>query len=444
MKKNNHYPTILFQCSPSLGLLDSWLSVLSVLRKKLPKANFIFLASNTGIMDQVNLKNDLIKISENTFDKIIFRSDAGILLSTNSFSEAIKLNLRSRIKLFYYALKVLNKFKLKYLYKFIDLIYKFIVSRIYLNSKFDLNLFQRSNYITLFDMTDLFKPYNRDLKKIITRRKNFSLLHGTGIKGVQIRKDSIYKKNLYKDINFKNTTAYLFSKYEVPYYKKFLSQKQIKVYGIPKHDRWWVNYLLNQNKKQISRKKYIFLISRPTSTTLKKSKRIAFLNMIKKISLEYNLKVIIKLHPKELKNDLYKLVFDSGEKKISYMFSSDHPFILGRDCLFAICYYSGVPVDLLKLGIPTIELSDFTGINDDDHEYSLRNNNGEAIREYRYLGLVLGASTYSEFRSHVKNILYNRKNVIKKLQKNYNKVFISKKKINSLISDEIKNNFVYE
>jgi len=91
------------------------------------------------------------------------------------------------------------------------------------------------------------------------------------------------------------------------------------------------------------------------------------------------------------------------------------------------------------LGVPTIELSDFKGIPDDDHKYSLRNNNGEAIREYRYLNLVLGASTYPEFKKHITAIFNDKRKIVNKLQRNYRKVFVTKRKINNLISDEIKN-----
>ena len=250
LKKNTiNYPVILFQCSPGLGSLDSWLSILSALRNKLPNAKFIFLSSNPGTMDQVDLESNLIKISKKIFDEIIFRSDAGILLSAKTFKEAKGLNFRSRVKVFYYVLKILKKIKLNFFFKFINNIYKVFILSMYSYARFNLNLLKNSKYVTLFDMTDLFKEYNRDLRKIITDRKNFSILHGTGIKGIQIRKHLSNKNNLYKGMNFKNTIAYLFSKYELPFYEKYLNKKNIRIYGIPKHDRQWIKFLLNQIKK---------------------------------------------------------------------------------------------------------------------------------------------------------------------------------------------------
>ena len=163
--------------------------------------------------------------------------------------------------------------------------------------------------------------------------------------------------------------------------------------------------------------------------------------MIKKIALEHDLNIIIKLHPKEIGQNLYKRAFDSGSGKVNWKFSVDHPFSLGKNCQFAVSFYSGVPLDLLQLGVPTIELSDFRGIDHDDHPNSLRNTRGEAVREYRYLNLVLGATTFEEFQNHVKKIFSDKQKVINDLNKNYSKIFKHKMKSSDIISDEIINAF---
>ena len=161
--------------------------------------------------------------------------------------------------------------------------------------------------------------------------------------------------------------------------------------------------------------------------------------MIKKVAIKYNLEIVVKLHPREYKTSLYEQVFNSNGEKIKWMISNRHPFSIGKKCEFAISYYSGVPVDLLHLGVPTIELSDFRGITRDDHEFSMRNSKGEPVREYRYLNLVLGASSENEFENHVKEILYDKNKVVKDLQKNYEKIIPTTQNINNIIAEEIKN-----
>tara|TARA_B100000925_G_C21951667_1_gene449255 strand:- start:898 stop:1203 length:306 start_codon:yes stop_codon:yes gene_type:complete len=101
----------------------------------------------------------------------------------------------------------------------------------------------------------------------------------------------------------------LFSKNEISFYKEVYSLKteQIKVYGIPKHKTQWIeNFEVNNIE---SDKKYIFIISRPTNEWITKNRRIKFLKMIKKIAIKYNLEVVIKLHPRELTNSLYRRIF---------------------------------------------------------------------------------------------------------------------------------------
>src|SRR5690625_5063167 len=95
------------------------------------------------------------------------------------------------------------------------------------------------------------------------------------------------------------------------------------------------------------------------------------------------------------------------------MFSNAHPFTIGRHCLFAVSYYSGVAVDLIALDIPTIELLDLRGIHKYDELNKLRNKKGDPVLNYRYHGLVLGSSTKEEFIHQVKRVMNHREEVMK-------------------------------
>uniref|UniRef100_UPI004048E171 hypothetical protein n=1 Tax=Aliarcobacter sp. TaxID=2321116 RepID=UPI004048E171 len=90
-EQNENY-RILFMCSPSLGVLDSWISVLIVLKAKLPNAHFVFIASKAGTIEQISINQDLKVLAERIFDSVVFRSDSGVLLKTVTFNDAIKLN----------------------------------------------------------------------------------------------------------------------------------------------------------------------------------------------------------------------------------------------------------------------------------------------------------------------------------------------------------------
>jgi hypothetical protein len=441
--KQNQETYILFICSPSLGVLDSWMSILKVLKNKLSNVHFVFIASNVGVIDQIELNSNLLKSAREIFDSVIFRADSGAWLGVKTFQDAEKLNTRSKIKVFHYGLRLMNRFKFKILGKFINFSYKAIISNVFSNNLYSISSLRDLKYVTLFDICELGKPYNKELYNIISNTPNFSILHGTGITGIQTNQVYKVKKDMPK-IDVKNTTAYIFSEKEISFYEDAygLTRKQIKVYGIPKHQKEWIKELTS--KSNISESRYIFVISRPTNEWLTIERRRKFLEMIKNIAIKYQLKIFIKLHPKEAKGsltkgNLVKKIFNSGSDSIDWDYSNIHPFTLGKNCEFAVSFYSGVAVDLLPLGVPTIELSNFTGIEQEDNEYSLRNSRGEAVREYRYLNLVLGASSYEEFDRHVIEIMNNKEKVVRSLQANYLKLFPVIENVNTLIAEEIEN-----
>src|SRR5690625_8005648 len=107
------------------------------------------------------------------------------------------------------------------------------------------------------------------------------------------------------------------------------------------------------------------------------------------------------------------------------MFSNAHPFTIGRHCLFAVSYYSGVAVDLIALDIPTIELLDLRGIHKYDELNKLRNKKGDPVLNYRYNGLVLGSSKNEEFIQQVKREMNHREKVVKELRADYERQYHS-------------------
>ena len=121
--------------------------------------------------------------------------------------------------------------------------------------------------------------------------------------------------------------------------------------------------------------------------------------------------------------NIMKMYLRKKEYKKSWEISTKHPFILGKNCEFAVSFYSGVPIDLIVFGVPTIELLDLKNIKGYDNEYALRDNNGEPVLNVRYLNLVLGTSSFKGFQEHVENILNDRDGVIDRLKEEYKKTF---------------------
>lgn len=427
---------VLFVCSPSLGLLDSWISILIPLRKKLPRAQFIFIAPRTKLISEINLQSVLFQMANNVFDLVVFKSQSNTWLCSDTFKNAKKINSYSTIKIFHYGMRALEELNFNSLRQLLSKIYMTTVSVICSKFLFEINKIKKTKYLTLFDLYELDKPYNKDLHKIISNQDNFSLIHGVNPRGIQ-------HESKKKIIDAKKTKLFALSERELEHYKNTyaLNPDQMKVYGIPRHEKKWIENILKKEDSELSDNKYIFLISRPISTYLPYDKKKQFLEMIKIAAEKFDLKVVIKLHPKEETDKIFTEIFGQNRYKKNWEFSDKHPFVLGKNCEFAISFYSGVPIDLIILGVPSIELLDLKGIKEYDNEFSLRDSKGEPVFNLRYLNLIKGTSSYIEFERYIKEILNDRNSIVDKLKKEYKKVFPVIENVNQLIVEEIyKNN----
>jgi hypothetical protein len=388
---------------------------------------------------EIDINSFLIKTSEKIFDLIIFKSFSNLWICTKTFEEAKKINLESYNIFFDFIIRLFKKLNFNKLSSYLNKSYRLFSLKKYFNFSFDINEILQTNYITLFDIYELDKGYNKDLYQIITKNFNFSIKHGSI--------PEVFKKNKKKIklLEISKSYVYALSKIETKYYKKFfgLNESQIKVFGNPKHNKSWINHILRIDNQLKERKKNIFLISRPESTYLPLNKKKSFLKMIKSVSIKNNLKVIIKLHPKEVNSKIYREIFDASNENISWEISNKHPYVLGKYCEFAVSFYSGVPIDLIKVGTPSIELLDLKGIYEFDNKNSLRNKKKEPVLNVRYLDLVLGASNEEEFKNYVVKILNDKKSIVKNLQSQYSKIFFNSQKTNKIIVDDIINKIRY-
>jgi len=141
-----------------------------------------------------------------------------------------------------------------------------------------------------------------------------------------------------------------------------------------------------------------------------------------------------------MQSKVYHEIFGSSEYGKSWVYSGLHPFFLGQNCRFAITFFSGVAIDMMKIGVPTIEYLDIRGMKKYDNKKSLRND-GYPILGYRDLGFVYGASDLKQFEFHVKRIMDKRKIVNKELAEKYFNFFTTSDKVSQNVAKEIHSSF---
>ena len=173
--------TVLFICAPNLGLLDSWIPVLLKLKKKLPKSQFIFLAPRARSISEINVDTFLFKMAAMVFDVIVFKSKSNNWMCSKSFLGAKKLNFSSNIKILNFLIHVLNNLHLSKFSKITQNIYKRIISVAYSKYLFNFDMLNKTKYVTLFDLFELYKHYYQDLTLLISHKPNYSLTHGINL-----------------------------------------------------------------------------------------------------------------------------------------------------------------------------------------------------------------------------------------------------------------------
>ena len=386
-------------------------------------------------------------MADKVFDSIVFKSQAGYWLVADNFAQTKKKNRVGRFEwLVLKAIKKLKKWPITgILGRFIQYGYGNISKCLNRRYLYDWQSVEKHGACLLYDVYEESKPYILALMKQFSEVPKFSIQHGININdgGVVGTIKKVPDGDQRKDVK-----AYLFSPKERPLYehKYAIDNSRMEVVGVPRHNPDWMEFIrlsiLEQSKGNIELKSgSIFIISRPGGTHYHPyDRKKKALENIKRLAWnDLNKNIVIKLHPKEKKEGIYEEVFGTESYGDKWVYSDLHPFVLGKESAFAISFYSGVPVDMLALGVPTIEYLDLRGIPEYDNDESLRDKIGHPCFSYRYLNLVLGASDYHQLKAHALEILNDRETVISRLQAKYNELFPQIDNVNDKITQDILN-----
>jgi len=416
---------VIFVCAPGLPPLDMWLPVLASLREKITDAEFVFLAPKAGPIRHLDLSSILFTIAAPIFDKVIFPAQSGKWKQVNSLADA---------KSFFDAGPVANGGRLlkrlglaPLLRAPVTIAFRVIktVFRAKPKGECPLEALKDAKGVVLFDLfaTDFF--YASEVFAKLEQLPKFSMLHGLNVLGVGGKSDVV--KSVF---NSDNTIALLFSEREKPFYmnKYGLGGDQIRVVGIPRHQEWWIRKItsVSGEDQRALPKDYILVISRGSSdSTLPTPRKVSALRDVREAAAQHNLHVVVKRHPKEDDDGPYEEVFGSNNLGKTWSFSVAHPLVLGQYCSFAVSFYSGVVVDMVRIGVPVIEHLDMKGLPKDQllRGNRIENQFGNLVSPYNHLGLVLGATDRSEFLSHVNTVLSHKEPTVRELKDRYHAVF---------------------
>ena len=432
--------------------VDMWLSVIRKLKEKEGiKIDFLFPEPSTLGLEDKN--SGLFNLSEQFSDNIIYRGYSGRWFIASTLIEARTAMNATKFSKFDAEIfrlsarltkgKASKYFILKIIGKYLSVIYKYII-RIKENfvrqSLYDFSLLSDADGI-LFDVTVEWKPIHTELRNELKNIQRFSMLHGLSLgwlSGHLNCEQSVAKRS--------DVTVYSKSHLEVNGYKKChgVLGKNIVHAGIPRHDKDWIEFICNEsnNVKEEIFNSFVFIIGRQSTPYFPVArKKEALKNIYNIICVKHKLKLVIKTHPKESLNGIdgiiYRDVLGMENYGKTWLFSSSHPFILGKKSLFSISFYSGVPIDMLAINKPTIEYLNWEGLECEDNKNSLRDEHGKPVSQYTYSELVLGARSKLELEQYVELIINQYKATVLSLRSRYDNYFKTFDGASEMVANDI-------
>lgn len=390
---------INFICSPGIGHLDNALPLINGLNKKFKcKSNIVFTKIN--MINHLINNPLLLKLHNKSFKSKFIILDNFVIL----FSEIEKINelINNKI-LFFYILKFSIFFKINFILSLICKKYNIQITNID-------KIFNQEDII-IFDPLEVItkKSYFKKIYNRIYKNFKIGLRHGNG-------NDYLNKQNKSKEFKIENLIYLSHSKKQTTYIKKKinLTDENIIFSGVLKYSDDWKRLIL---KKEFNKKKsnFVYIISRHNSDYFSKEKKIRLIKILRNVLIQkYNLKLIIKLHPKEtpsLSLPIYYKVLGSQNLNKTWYISNNHSFKICSKSAFGISFLSSVSLDMLEFKKPTIEI-----LNIDNKE----NENNYYI-SFAINKLVLNPKSIKDFEIIIKNILSN--NTPTYLFNNYSKIY---------------------
>ena len=392
--------TLYFLCSPNIGLIDNWLPVIYRLKKLNNNFNYVLILSHARNISSINFDNATIKIADDVFDSLILHSPSGIWTKVDSINYVAKNNFHVW-KLLEYCLIAFNKFNLpKSIFFLLKNIVKFLDKIKYKGNLINIESTILEDDLLLYDIHTYLNPVDYKVISKFSDSYRFSMPHGISFNdSIMFSKVNIKKINIRGDN--KKLIIFLFSEilgYEY-YLKQYsITQKNLIFGGVPRHDQSWIDKiqgLSNDIPPDFDDEATIFLASRPVCSYIPRERKVKVFKDIKSVIIDHlHMKVIVKLHPKELKDNICENIFGREEYGKTWIFSDLHPYVLGKGKRLSITFNSAISFDMLRLGVPCIEYINLQGIpsmND--------------VTEYTREGVVVGVDNCKDFKFQVNKLL---------------------------------------
>jgi hypothetical protein len=408
------------------------------------KFRFSIIIPNIKDVNLIDETNVLISISNDIFDEVIYRLDSGLWVYHDSLYKAkssVEKMSKNRFSLKVLKLRSQNNFYYRSI-GFLSLNLVKLIDRIKFRPiYFDTSSILPNDSVILYDLVKSKKKSNADILTFFDKSRKFSIYHGGS--GTTFNK---MDKNCDQPIKDKKLTVFIFSDKEREYYKNAFCINDNQFFmtkGVPKYDSYWLEkmerYYSKESKECFKKGEFVLLLSRPAESPLFTiEQREDSIRDIKKIIIDkLKLKIVIKLHPKEINNNIYEKILGSEDQGKNWSYSTQYHMTLAKKSKFVIVFYSGTVIDMVRIGVPSIEYLNFNILKENINKEAC-----EMYSIYRNMGFTFGASNYEQLKVIATEININPQLAESKLKKNYLKCFpySVKSPVSDVISAHIASN----
>ena len=205
---------------------------------------------------------------------------------------------------------------------------------------------------------------------------------------------SIRQENFKVRYGLKGDYLFLGNELDKIFWKKRISEDKIKIVGVPKHDKHWINKLLvKKNYSKNEKPKIVVTYSSKFGVEKKYKKNLELqLKQLMDTLVKFKkYKIVFKIHPR--KNDPYYLKILKRYKDSDWEISNENLLKLASDCkIFVHDRQSSAIFDGLVLNKPCIEYweppqhSDYDSAND-DLNINVRANNSVELENFINLAI---------------------------------------------------------
>lgn len=414
--------------SPHTGFLDQALPFAHYLKQNKSESRISFFFPKPGTALLLSTGGKPVVLANSIGDSFNFPISRKVWLNFSSATKAGEVSKSLRY-LVSGSLRLQNRLPLR-LSNFVDYLVYEILRLLGFAPTRGIGETQPGKSLVIFDILEVHEPYFEPFLSVTSNCDAIAIVHGFVI----FEGHGVWTKALYSSwLSSRKSSKLLVcaqSEREADHYVRSfgLGERDIIVTGIPRHHPDWVSFMGTKPLGQSSAKRNgnILLISRPGgSLYLPHAKKEKYIAEVGDLASSVGLRILVKLHPREIYGEVYDRILGPSNKGRTWDFTDSHVFELHDQVIFAVSFLSGVPLDLIQLGIPTIERLDLRGVS----EWGINGSDRDALHHmatmYRKYGLVRGATTEAEFFSIATEILTDRNHVVAELKSNYQNCFFT-------------------